>query len=127
MHIYEIFKHVHLAAVALSGLLFALRGLWMIQESSLLQAKIVKIIPHIVDTVLLLSAAGLVVQLGGIPLWVQVKVLALFVYVAFGVAAFKAGSMGVRLTAFFMGLLTFSFIVSVAVSKNPYGFLAHFI
>jgi len=126
MHIYEIFKHVHLACVGLSGLLFALRGLWMIQESSLLQSRVIKVIPHIVDTVLLLSAAGLIVQLGGIPLWVQVKVLALFVYVAFGVAAFKGGSMGLRLTAFFLGLLTYSFIISVAVSKSPYGFLIHF-
>jgi len=126
MHIYELFKHIHLAAVGLSGLFFALRGLWMIYDSSLLQTKLVRVLPHIIDTVLLLSAAVLIVKLGGIPLWVQVKVLALFVYVAFGVAAFKGGNMGVRLTAFFLGLFTYSFIISVAVSKSPYGFLARF-
>ena len=126
MQIYGLFKQIHMAAVGLSGLFFALRGLWMIYESSLLNTKLVRVLPHVIDTVLLLSAAVLIVHMGGIPLWVQVKVLALFVYVAFGMAAFKGGSMGMRMTAFFMGLLTYSFIISVAVSKNPYGFLARF-
>lgn len=126
MNYYLLFKHIHLAAVGLSGLFFAVRGLWMMYGSTVMQTALVRVLPHVIDTVLLLSAGALVYHLGGIPLWVQVKVLALFVYVGFGVTAFKAGNMAVRMTAFFLGLLTYSFIISVAVSKSPYGYLTHF-
>ena len=47
MDSYVIFKHLHMTAVALSGLLFMVRGLWLLQGSTQLQAKWVKITPHI--------------------------------------------------------------------------------
>jgi uncharacterized membrane protein SirB2 len=128
MHVYAILKHVHLTAVGLSGLFFLLRGLWMMQESSLLNAKLVRVLPHIIDTVLLVSAAGLVIELGSIPLWVQVKVVALFVYIFLGVVSFRlAKGWGSKVLAFFAALFVFGFIISVAVTKNPHGFLAAFL
>jgi uncharacterized membrane protein SirB2 len=128
MHLYPILKHIHMTAVAASGLFFLLRGLWMMHESSLLNAKFTRVLPHIIDTVLLLSAAGLVLEMGSIPLWVQVKVVALFVYIFLGVVAFRlAKGWGSRVTAFVAALLTFGFIISVAVTKNPHGFLGAFL
>lgn len=127
MNLYHILKHVHMTAVALSGLFFLLRGLWMMYESSLLQAKLTRVLPHVIDTVLLLSAAGLVLELGSIPVWVEVKVVALFVYIFLGVLSFRiATSWSVKVLAFIGALFTFGFIISVAVSKNPHGFLAAF-
>jgi uncharacterized membrane protein SirB2 len=121
---YHLVKHVHMGAVLASGGFFLLRGLWMMQESSLLSSKFARVLPHIIDTVLLLSAITLVVLLGGLPVWVQVKIAALFVYIFLGMLAFRfAKGYGAKVTAFFLALAVFAFIASVAVSKNPHGFL----
>ncbi len=128
MTAYAIVKHIHMTAAIASGAFFLLRGMWMMQESKLMNASLVRVLPHIIDTVLLLSAFGLIYFLGGFPLWVQVKVLSLFVYIALGMVAFRfASAWGSRVVAFFLALAVFGFILSVAVSKNPEGFLAPFI
>ena len=61
---YAAFKHIHLLTVAISLGFFVLRGVWMLSGSALLQKKWVKILPHIVDTLLLVSAIGLMFQIG---------------------------------------------------------------
>jgi uncharacterized membrane protein SirB2 len=124
---YPLVKHIHVGAVLASGGFFLLRGLWMMQESSLLNSKFVRVVPHIIDTVLLLSAIALVVYLGALPVWVQVKIVALFVYVFLGVLSFRlAKSYTARVLGFFLALVVFAFIFSVAVTKNPHGFLGAF-
>ncbi len=121
---YPLIKHIHMGAVLASGGFFLLRGLWMMQESSLLATKFAKVVPHLVDTVLLLSAIALVVILGGLPAWVQVKIVALFVYIFLGMLAFRiAKGYGAKVLSFFLALTVFAFIFSVAVTKHPYGFL----
>lgn len=125
MNTYLILKHIHMTAAILSGVGFLLRGLWMMQESSLTNAKLVRVLPHIIDTVLLVTALGLVFQIGGFPLWVQVKIVMLFAYIALGVFAFRiAKGLGKRMMFFFAALVAYGFILSVAISKNPQGFLA---
>lgn len=124
---YPLIKHVHMGAVLASGGFFLLRGLWMMQESSLLNSRFARVLPHVIDTVLLLSAITLVVYLGVLPAWVQVKIVALFVYIFLGVLAFRvAKGYGARVLSFFLALMVFAFIFSVAVTKNPHGFLATF-
>ncbi|MDQ8037377.1 MAG: SirB2 family protein [Pedobacter sp.] len=121
---YPLVKHVHMGAVLASGGFFLLRGLWMMQESSLLSSKFARVVPHIIDTVLLLSAITLVVLLGHLPAWVQVKIVALFVYIFLGVLSFRiAKGYGAKVLAFFLALAVFAFIMSVAITKNPHGFL----
>lgn len=127
MHTYAIAKHIHMAAAATSGAFFVLRGLWLMYESKLNDAKLVKVLPHVIDTVLLVSALTLVALMGSLPTWVEVKVIALFVYIGLGMAAFRASGQGTRLLFFFLALFTFGFIISVAITKNPHGFLGHFI
>lgn len=125
MHdLYPLIKHIHMGAVLASGGFFLLRGLWMMQESSLLNSKFARVLPHIIDTVLLLSAITLVVFLGALPVWVEVKIVALFVYIFLGVLSFRlAKGYGAKVTAFFLALVVFAFIMSVAITKNPHGFL----
>ncbi len=72
LNAYLIIYALHVAAVCLSGSFFLLRGVWMIQDNTLLEKKIVRIAPHVIDTVLLLAAAGLVVitrQYPGLEAW----------------------------------------------------------
>ena len=61
MSSYTILKFIHVATALISIVGFFIRGIWMIQSSSMLQLRWVKIAPHINDTILLLSAVVLVI------------------------------------------------------------------
>ncbi|SFC60561.1 SirB2 family protein [Massilia yuzhufengensis] len=120
---YFALKHIHMTFAILSGLLFLVRGTWMLSGSQRLQARWVKIVPHIVDTLLLVSAIGLVVVSGQYPgqaPWLTAKLVALVGYIVLGVIALKRGrTQQVRTAAFFGALACFAYIVAVAVTKNP--------
>ena len=122
---YIFFKHIHMTAAVASGAFFMLRGLWMMQESSLFNAKLVKVLPHVIDTILLVSAFILVGMMGSFPAFVQVKIGALFVYIALGMMAFRfMKGWGARVFMFFLALSVYAFILSVAITKHPQGFLS---
>jgi uncharacterized membrane protein SirB2 len=53
---YLLLKNLHIGCVMLSGAGFLLRGLWMLADSPWLQRPGVRVLPHLVDTVLLTSA-----------------------------------------------------------------------
>ena len=120
---YFALKHIHVTFVALSGALFLLRGLWMLADSANLQRRWVKVVPHIVDTLLLASAIGLAIVSQQYPLqthWLSAKVVALVAYIVFGAIALKHGrTREVRVTAFVAALACFAYIVGVALTKNP--------
>ena len=124
---YTAIKVVHAGAAVLSISLFALRGAWMLRTPERLQQRWVRIVPHVIDTVLLASALWLAWQIGtdGTRGWLWAKVVALLVYIVLGTIALKRGrTRGVRIVAFVTALATFGYIVSVAIAKSPLGFLA---
>jgi uncharacterized membrane protein SirB2 len=124
---YAEIKQLHVCAAAVSLALFALRGAWMMVSSARLDDRWVKIVPHVVDTVLLGSAVWLAWHLGadGTRGWLVAKVVALFVYIALGTVALKRGrTRGVRIAALAVALATFGYIASVAVTKSSRGFIA---
>ena len=120
---YLLLKHLHMSFAALSGALFLLRGLWMLQDSPRLGQRWVRTLPHLVDTVLLASAVTLAIWSAQYPLaqpWLTAKVCALLLYIVLGSVALKRGrSKGIRAAAFLAALATFAYIVAVALSKNP--------
>ena len=61
---YAAIKLVHVGAAALSIAGFALRGAWMLRSPQRLSERWVRIVPHVIDTVLLASALWLAWQLG---------------------------------------------------------------
>lgn len=128
---YMALKHSHMMFVAISGLFFLVRGAWMLMDSAMLQKKWVKILPHIVDTLLLACAIGLCVVLGQYPFvvdWLTVKVVMLVAYIVLGVIALKRGkTKAIRTLAFFAAIACFLFMVSVAFSHHPLGFLRNLI
>lgn len=119
---YLAIKHIHMTAVALSGMLFLVRGVWMLRHSAMLDRRWVKVVPHCVDTILLASAVALALWSGMLPFqqpWLTAKVLALVAYILLGTVALKRGkSKQVRSLAFVAALLTFLYIVGVAVTKR---------
>lgn len=120
---YIALKHLHVTFVALSGLLFLVRGIWMLRDSPRLQQRWARIVPHVVDTLLLASAIGLAVvshQYPGQMPWLTAKVVGLVAYVVLGTIALKRGrTQSVRTAAFVGALACFAYIVAVAVTKNP--------
>lgn len=123
---YLALKHLHLTFVALSIIFFVLRGIWLFMNSSLLGKKWLKILPHIISTLLLVSGIVLAVHLGmspGSQPWLMAKMIALIIYIGLGVAAFKVAIPGLQKTFWVAALIVFAYMVSVALTKNPLGFL----
>ena len=124
-----IVKTVHVICVVLSFTGFFVRGIWMLNDSTKLRQTWVKILPQFVDTLLLASAIVLAVQLRFSPLeqpWLMVKIVALLVYIGIGLVALKLGcSKRIRLFAWLLGLVTFTYIVSVALSKSALGWFVY--
>jgi uncharacterized membrane protein SirB2 len=129
LNTYLVAYYTHIIAVCLSGSFFLLRGIWMLQESGLLQKKFVRVAPHIIDTVLLLAAIVLVVLTEQYPIthpWITVKLLALVAYIGLGVFALRRGkTKTARVIYLIAAIATFGFMVSVALSRNALGLLSY--
>ncbi len=120
---YLALKHLHLTLIALSFFLFMLRSLWLMMESTQLQRKIFRILPHPINLLMILSGFAVAFSLS-LPLstpWILAKLIALLAYVALGVLTFKQTTKGRQALLFSAALLTFVYIVSVAVTKSPLG------
>ncbi len=121
-------KVLHAGCAALSIAGFVARYLMMLAGSPLLQARAVRVLPHVVDTVLLASALVLVWLLSVNPLrepWLATKIAALLGYIVLGGLALRYGrSKALRASAGVLAIVVFAFIVSVARTKSAWGFLA---
>ena len=112
--------HMSLAGLTIAG--FLLRSWWLLRESSLLQTRVVRILPHIVDTLLLASGVTLAVMTKTNPLeqdWLLTKILLLLVYIASGSVALKyAQNKAQRSVAFVIAICAVGNIVYIARNKH---------
>ncbi len=124
---YTTLKHLHMGAVALSATGFALRGVAALQGAPWVRGRLAKTLPHLLDTLLLGSALGLIWMLQLNPFttpWLLAKLLGLLLYIGLGMVALRpAHAPALRLAAWACALLVLGWIASVAVSKSPWGFL----
>lgn len=123
---YLALKHLHITCVVLSGLGFCLRGWWMLRESPLRQHRLARVVPHVVDTLLLGSALSMAWLSGQYPFaqgWLTAKLGGLIAYILLGTMALKRGKTRQSRAAYFgLALLTYAYIVSVALTRNPLPF-----
>ena len=80
MEHYFLIKHLHITAATLSILFFMLRAVWSVREAPVLQARWVRIAPHVIDTLLLTLGVVLMVMLSLWPHqhpWLAAKLIAL--------------------------------------------------
>ncbi|MFT6991788.1 MAG: putative membrane protein SirB2 [Paraglaciecola sp.] len=119
---YEMVKHLHLTAIVLSVLLFLLRFVLNATQSPMLQHKWLKILPHVVDTFLVVSAAILCAMLKQYPFvdaWVTEKLLSLVMYVFMVTLALKLGRSSFMRGIGLVGALSWiAYAGMVAVSKQ---------
>ena len=119
-------KTIHISCAAASYLLFFLRGIWKLTGSAIMSQRWTRIVPHVVDTLLIVSAIALAVSIRQYPFvdaWLSAKVIALLLYIGLGFVALKYGrSKTVRLSAWIIAQLVFAYIVLVAINHNPWPF-----
>lgn len=117
-------KHIHLTAIAVSVVLLLLRFVWSLKNSDMLVKKWVKVVPHVVDTLLLVSALTLCVMIAQYPFvhgWVTEKVIGVVVYIFLGLIALKkAKTVMAKSGAMLAALVVLMMIAKVAVTKQPY-------
>ena len=120
---YMMAKHLHMTAVGLSILLFVFRFIWSQFDASVLSKMWVKILPNIVDTVLLASAIWLCVILSQYPFvnaWLTFKVVGVVLYIVFGLFALKKAKTTMGKWSFFVAALAVLMATAmVAVTKQP--------
>ena len=120
---YMMAKHLHMTAVGLSILFFVFRFIWSQFDATALSKKWVKILPHIIDTVLLASAIWLCIILSQYPLvnaWLTFKVVGVVLYIVFGLFALKKAITALGKWSFFVAALVVLMATAmVAVTKQP--------
>lgn len=93
------------------------------RQSVLLNQKWVKVIPHIVDSVLLITAILLAMRISQYPLvhgWLTVKIIALLIYIGLGMVALRYGkTMRQKKIAYGLAVVVFGYILAVAATRTP--------
>lgn len=123
-------RGVHIGAVILSGSLFLIR----VTGHNLMNAKWpmaspLRYLVWTVDTILLTAALMLMTIVQQYPFvdsWLTVKVIMLIAYIVIGWWAFRAARKQARIACSLAALAIFAFIITVARTHNPLGFLSMF-
>lgn len=125
--LYPDIKLLHITCVVLSGSLYSLRGLLMLRGSSTANHPALRYCSYAIDSTLLAAAVILAQMLHQYPFvdgWLTVKVVLLIVYILLGIRSLRSGRTLRRRTLFFAAaLLVYGFIISVAITRNPFGVL----
>jgi len=127
---YTLLKDLHVTCVILSGTGFFLRGILMLTSAPVLESRWVRVAPHVIDTILLASAIVLAITIKQYPFvhaWMTAKLLGLLAYIGLGMFALRRGRSKAARTAFWLGsLAAFSYIASVALTKQASGIIGLF-
>jgi uncharacterized membrane protein SirB2 len=128
---YLALKLLHISAVTVSFCGFVARGIGVLRGAAWVRHRATRRVADLVDSVLLLSAIGMLVVIQVWPwelTWLRAKIVGLVVYVALGIVALRparAGSeprpVGIRFVCWVGAVLVFGYIVSVALTKSPWG------
>ena len=127
MCLFNILITLHLTSVALTISLFTLRYWWRWSNNPRFQARWVRVVPHIVDSVLLLSGVGLIALTGYLPFtvkgaWLTEKLFGVIIYIVLGFIALgrhRPRGQQAGFIAFTLGLVVLYIIIKLAATKVP--------
>ena len=127
MTLFAALKLIHMSCAFLSISGFTLRGYWMLSGNPLLRSRATRVVPHIIDSLLLATAVGMLFIWRVSPLqvdWLCAKIVALLAYIGLGMVALRfAKTTRVRTIAWLLALCCAGYIIVVAYTKNPMGFM----
>ena len=116
-------KHLHVTCVGLSIGLFVVRGALELLSWPWRHWRLLRVAPHLVDTVLLSSALWMAWRTGQYPFvdtWLTAKVLALLAYIVLGRFALAKNTPPRQRPLFFAAALcSVAYIVGVALTRSP--------
>ncbi len=122
--LYLTLKQMHIAFAVSSITLFTLRWIIALYQSQWLKHPLLRILPHLIDTLLLACAIALCIILHQYPFvnsWLTAKVIALLAYIFLGYMAIKGGkTFRQKLFAGIASLAVVAYIVGVAIYHNPW-------
>jgi uncharacterized membrane protein SirB2 len=123
-------KNVHIAMVLLSGSLFIVRGLLVLNGKTWAMSSPLRYLSYSIDTVLLTAALMLATMLPGAVFangWLSVKLVLLVIYVVLGSFALKRGrTLKTRWLFFIAAVSVYAFMLSVARTHQPLGWFWSF-
>ncbi len=123
--LYPTIRLLHIAAVAMSGGLFFVRGLGVAGGAAWAMAAPLRYLSYAIDTVLLGAAIALAVIIHQYPFvhgWLTAKVVLLVVYIVLGSFALKRGrTRAIRLACWLAAIGVFALILSIARHHNALG------
>ena len=118
-----IWIHMGLAYLTAAG--FVLRAAWSFFAPHLLKVKPVRILPHVVDTLLLISGLTMALSAGYSLTsgWLAAKLLALLAYIGFGVLTLRGSTTPMKLVGISGALASLAYLFSVAMTRDasPWG------
>ncbi|MGC3872273.1 SirB2 family protein [Halomonas sp. GXIMD04776] len=120
---YLLIKQLHMLAAGLSLALFVLRAWWSVRRSPQLGQRWVRILPHVIDTLLLTAGVTLMILLEAWPTrqpWLAAKLVGLVAYIGVGTIAIKRGrTPAIRGVAALVAIVIFAYIVGAAITHDP--------
>ncbi|WP_342755284.1 SirB2 family protein [Pantoea sp. MBD-2R] len=123
---YSAVKTLHMVTVAITLLMLLLRFFWLQTGSAMMQRRWVRIVPHLNDTLLLLSGAWLVAITHFYPFspqgaWLTEKLFGVIIYIALGFVALgrKPRAQKARWIAFIVAIAMLVLIYHLATTKMP--------
>ena len=118
----DIVKTIHVSSAVLTAILFTVRGFWMVQDCYLLQSKPVKIVPHIIDALLLISGIILIFEYYRNFFqhdWLVIKLASVFLYIITGSIALKYGkTKTIRVQALIVSWCLLAVIITTAMTRG---------
>jgi len=121
--IYSLIKIIHVSTVGFTGFYFLIRGFAQFNHYQWFRKRWARKVSQYNDTVLLFSGIGMAAMIGQYPFvnsWLTVKLSLLLVYIILGMLAFHwLRSRKHKMIAWLAALLVYSYIIGIALNKNP--------
>ncbi|CAO96923.1 SirB2 family protein [Erwinia tasmaniensis] len=119
-------KNLHLFTMAITMLMFVLRFYWLQTHSAMLSRRWVRIVPHLNDTLLLISGVLLVTVTHFYPFsvqgqWLTEKLFGVIIYLALSFIALgrRPRAQKVRWMAFAVASIALLAVIRLATTKMP--------
>ncbi len=111
-------KNLHIGLALISGIGFALRGYLRLVLDRHPPGPLIRIGPHVIDTLLLISGIGLWMQVRhGLLSWFGLKLALVVVYILLGIGALRSRSRGAGIMLYWLALTVFLAIAVIAIQK----------
>ena len=121
---HETLVTLHVVFAALSILGFALRGAGRLVDAAWVRARSVRVLPHLLDTLLFASGIWLLLRLSGAPLgqdWFRLKMVLLLGYIGLGFVVLRfARTASQRVAAYGAALLSAAGLAVLAVTRGSF-------